>query len=239
MKTMRQMMVAVVATAISLVSSAVFAAPLELAGVGQTVTDVSELAAYDGVTNSSGGNPALLTFNVATDMAYAGTISGNIKVVKMGNGMLDLSGSNTYTGGTQVDDGRLVASSLTAFGATTGAIQVNSDCNGYAQGNGVVQSNNVTCVAFNCAGEFAYPINTSAWTTPSAGPNGYGGIVYYNVAVMVRGVTLSGKITGGGLSVHFGGLSWKDNADSPSGSSGELTISGDIDCGDTDTVYLE
>ena len=206
------------------------AADLDLNGVDRTVTDVAELAGYDCVTNSS-DTLATLTFNVATDMAYAGTISGNIRLVKMGNGMLDLSGASTYTGGTQIDDGRLVASSLTAFGATTGAIQVNSDCNGYAQGTGSTQSNNVTCVAFNCAGEFAYPINTSAWTTPSAMPNGWAGVVYYNVAVTVQGVTLSGKITGGGLSVHFGGLSWKDNADSPSGSGG-LTISGDIDCGE-------
>lgn len=232
MNKIKHMMVAVVATVIALVSNAVFAASLDLNGAARTVTDIADLAAYDGVTNSSGGNPATLTFDVATDMAYAGTISGNIKVVKAGNGMLDLSGENTYTGGTQIDDGRLVASSLTAFGATTGAIQVNSDCNGYAQGTGSTQSNNVTCVAFNCAGEFAYPINTSAWTTPSAGPNGYGGVVYYNVAVMVQGVTLSGKITGGGLSVHFGGLNWAANADLPSGSSGGLTISGDIDCGE-------
>jgi len=216
------------AMAAGLVGSAQ-AADLDLNGVDTTVTDVASLAAYDGVTNSS-DTLATLTFDVATDMAYVGAISGNIKVVKMGNGMLDLSGASTYTGGTQIDDGRLVASSLTAFGATTGAIQVNSDCNGYAQGTGYAQSNNVTCVAFNCAGEFAYPINTSAWKTPSAGPNGYGGVVYYNVAVMVQGVTLSGKITGGGLSVHFGGLDWDANASTPSGSGG-LTISGDIDCG--------
>ena len=228
---MKRKLMAMIAAVAACVAGTAFAAPLDLNGVDRTVTDVSELAAYDdGVTNSS-DTLATLTFNVATDMAYAGTISGNIKVVKMGNGMLDLSGSNTYTGGTQIDDGRLVASSLTAFGATTGAIQVNSDCNGYAQGTGSTQSNNVTCVAFNCAGEFAYPINTSAWTTPSARPNGWAGVVYYNVAVTVQGVTLSGKITGGGLSVHFGGLSWKDNADLPSGSGG-LTISGDIDCGE-------
>ena len=208
----------------------VTAATLDLEGVNKTVTDVAELAAYDGVTNSSGGDPVTLTFNLATDMSYAGTISGNIRLVKNGNGFLNLSGNNTYTGGTQIDHGRLVASSLTAFGATTGAITVNSDCNLYSSGTSATCSNRVTCVVFGCAGDFAYPINTSTWTYPDKAASGYSGIRYYNVAVTVRGVTLSGKITGGGLSVHFGGLKWAANAPAATGS-GSLTISGDIDCG--------
>ena len=208
--------------------SGVHAATLDLAGVGTNITDVAELADYDCVTNSVGGDPVTLTFNLATDMAYAGTISGNIRLVKNGNGFLNLSGNNTYTGGTQIDDGRLIASSLTAFGATTGAITVNSDCNGYNSYEPISYSNNVVCVVFGCAGNFAYPINTSAWTNPTKKPNGYAGITYYNVAVTVDGVTLSGKITGGGLSVHFGGLEWSPNASTAG--SGSLTISGDIDC---------
>ena len=211
----------------------VTAATLDLEGVNKTVTDVAELAAYDGVTNSSGGDPVTLTFNLATDMAYAGTISGNIRLVKNGNGFLNLSGSNTYTGGTQIDDGRLIASSLTAFGATSGAIQVNSDCNQYSSGTGATESNRVTCVVFGCAGNFAYPINTSTWTNPDKPANGYSGIRYYNIAVTVSGVVLSGAITGGGLSVHFGSLGWKvSSADPSGGTSASLTISGDIDCRD-------
>ncbi len=226
MNKIKHMMVAVVASAIAVLTNVVFAASRDLNGAAITVTDVAELAAYDGVTNSSGGDPATLTFDVATDMAYAGTISGNIKVVKEGTGMLDLSGDSTYTGGTVINQGRLMASSLTAFGAATGAIQVNSDCQQTS-----MASNKVTCVVFNAAGTFAYPINTSAWTNPSEGPLGAAGQRQYNVAVTVRGVTLSGKITGGGLSVHFGGLNWEAKADQPTGS-GELTISGDIDCGE-------
>ncbi len=203
------------------------AADLDLNGADQTVTDVAELAGYDGVKNSS-DTLATLTFNVATDMAYAGTISGNIKVVKEGTGMLDLSGSNTYTGGTEINQGRLMASSLTAFGAATGAIQVNSDCQ-----QSDMNSNKVTCVVFNAAGTFAYPINTSAWTTPANGPSGEAGMRQYNVAVLGQGTktTLSGKITGGGLAVHFGGLLWDGNGGGGALSKSDtLEISGDIDC---------
>ena len=152
----------------------VVAATLDLEGVSTNITDVAELAAYDGVTNSSVGDPATLTFDIATDMEYAGTISGNIKVVKEGTGMLDLldlSGSNTYTGGTVINQGRLMASSVTAFGATNGAITVNSDCQ-----QSDMNTNKVTCVVFNAVGTFAYPINTSAWTNPSEGPLGGAGV---------------------------------------------------------------
>ena len=222
MKRKLMTMIAVVAVC---VAGSAFAALLDLNGVDRTVTDVADLAGYEGVTNSS-ETQAKLTFNVATDMAYAGMISGNIRLVKEGTGMLDLSGDSSYTGGTEINQGRLMASSLTAFGDVSGAISVKSDCQQTS-----MTSNKVTCVVFNAAGEFAYPINTSAWTRPAEGPDGEGGKHQYNVAVLGSGTTttLSGKITGGGLSVHFGGLHWENHAAKPSSGS-ELEISGEIDC---------
>lgn len=214
----------------------VVAAPVDLAGADMNVEDAAGFAELaDGVTNSSGGEPVTLTFDISSDMEYAGKISGNIKLVKKGVGMLTLSGDNDYTGGTVIGGydgstytvgGRLRANSLTAFGAASGAITVNSNCQ---QSN--MASNKVTCVVFNAAGTFAYPINTSTWTTPANGPSGEAGKRQYNVAVPGSGAktTLSGKITGGGLSVHFGSLEWTSNAPRPpEGSS--LEISGDIDC---------
>ena len=96
----------------------VAAAPLDLNGTDRTVTDVAEISAYDGVTNSA-ATLATLTFNNSGSVVqeYAGVISGNIKLVKDGGKFkLRLSGANTYTGGTLIKKGILVAGSATACG---------------------------------------------------------------------------------------------------------------------------
>jgi hypothetical protein len=94
----------------------------------------------------------------------------------------------------------------------------------------------VTCVVFNVAGgTFAYPINTSVWPNPGAGPSGETGMRQYNVAVTADEITLSGRITGGSLSVHSGVLNWESNAaevDDTGAENRKTTISGDICCPD-------
>ena len=105
------------------------AADLDLAGVDRTVTDVADLSGYDGVTNSSGGDPVTLTFTITTDASYAGTISGNIKVVKEGAAALTFSADNSYSGGTQVNNGKLIGTSDNPFGNdhANNPIYVNTD----------------------------------------------------------------------------------------------------------------
>ena len=100
----RLMTFAVLAVAASATSSA---AMLDLAGTGMTVSDVTTLASYDGVTNSS-ATAATLTFNIADNQAYSKTIGGKVAVVKAGAGTLDLGAvARTYSGGTQVNAGIL------------------------------------------------------------------------------------------------------------------------------------
>ena len=84
------------------------AAMLDLAGTDMTVADVTDLASYDGVTNSS-ATAATLMFNIADDQAYDLTIGGNVAVVKAGAGTLSLGKADrTFTGGTTVSQGKLV-----------------------------------------------------------------------------------------------------------------------------------
>ncbi|BCH66035.1 phospholipid phosphatase [Agrobacterium vitis] len=50
------------------------------------------------------------------DDTWKNPISGKGKLTKQGSGTLTLSANNSWTGGTVIEDGRLVAQSLTAFG---------------------------------------------------------------------------------------------------------------------------
>ncbi|EPS4686958.1 autotransporter-associated beta strand repeat-containing protein [Salmonella enterica subsp. enterica] len=56
------------------------------------------------------------TLELNTGGTFSNTISGSGQVVKSGDKTLTLSGSNTYTGGTTISDGTLVASNVEALG---------------------------------------------------------------------------------------------------------------------------
>ncbi|EBO3574441.1 ShdA, partial [Salmonella enterica subsp. enterica serovar Senftenberg] len=59
-------------------------------------------------------NDAVLELN--TGGTFDNVISGSGQVVKSGDDALTLSGANTYTGGTTINDGTLVATSVDALG---------------------------------------------------------------------------------------------------------------------------
>ncbi|ECM8418655.1 AIDA autotransporter, partial [Salmonella enterica subsp. enterica serovar Kentucky] len=56
------------------------------------------------------------TLELNTGGKFDNAISGSGNVVKSGADTLTLSGSNTYTGGTTINDGTLVATSVDALG---------------------------------------------------------------------------------------------------------------------------
>ncbi|MGA1262039.1 MAG: autotransporter-associated beta strand repeat-containing protein, partial [Ilumatobacteraceae bacterium] len=83
-----------------------------------------------GVLSGAGGTLALgsgktltSSFNSASN-AFLATISGDGAFAKAGSGTLMLAGNNTYTGGTTLSGGELIAGDLNAFG--TGFINVGS-----------------------------------------------------------------------------------------------------------------
>ncbi|ELD6945870.1 autotransporter-associated beta strand repeat-containing protein [Salmonella enterica] len=98
---------------------------------GDDVLTLSGANSYSGGTTISGGTliatsvDALgsgdVTDNAVLELNTGGTfdnaISGSGQVVKSGDKTLTLSGSNTYTGGTTINDGTLVATSVDALGS--------------------------------------------------------------------------------------------------------------------------
>ncbi|MDK9579900.1 autotransporter-associated beta strand repeat-containing protein, partial [Salmonella enterica subsp. enterica serovar Rissen] len=80
-----------------------------ISGGTLVATNVDALGSGD-VTNN-----AVLELN--TGGTFDNAISGSGQVVKSGDETLTLSGSNTYTGGTTINDGTLIATSVDALGS--------------------------------------------------------------------------------------------------------------------------
>ncbi|EDQ2562737.1 hypothetical protein ZX68_004893, partial [Salmonella enterica subsp. enterica] len=107
-----------------------------ISGSGQVVKSGDDVLTLSGANSYSGGTlisdgtlvasnvEALgtgdVTDNATLELNTGGTfdnvISGSGQVVKSGDDTLTLSGSNTYTGGTLISDGTLVATSVDALG---------------------------------------------------------------------------------------------------------------------------
>ncbi|ECO4188045.1 autotransporter outer membrane beta-barrel domain-containing protein [Salmonella enterica] len=107
-----------------------------ISGSGQVVKSGDDVLTLSGANSYSGGSLISGGTLVATNVEALGTgdvtnnavlelntggtfdnvISGSGQVVKSGDGTLTLSGSNTYTGGTTISSGTLVATSVEALG---------------------------------------------------------------------------------------------------------------------------
>ena len=190
--------------------------------------EVTSLSGYESVCNS--GAAATLTVNLAADETFSRTISGPVKLVKTGTKTLTLSGDNTYTGGTEINGGKLIAGSATAFGIPTdnAAVQVNSDCTPAS-----ASESGVTAVGIAVT-TFGYNLNFSDWDDhmgrpKTTGQDGYKAM--YNVWVCVGNVTMSGKLTGGDVAIRQASNAW-GGIDKVAA----LTISGDVEL--TGTFYV-
>jgi fibronectin-binding autotransporter adhesin len=99
---------------------------LDLVTFSPTVGTISGSAGA--VITSATNGVATLTGSSASDSTYAGIITGSVALVKEGTGTLTLTGSNTYTRGTTINSGSLVANigtSGTSIGSGTATINPN------------------------------------------------------------------------------------------------------------------
>ncbi len=89
------------------------------ASFNQTVAGIASESGL-GVVNNAGAAVSTFTVNNAVENTYAGVLSGNLNFTKKGIGSLALSGVNTYTGTTDVQEGTLfVNNSHTGTGLVT------------------------------------------------------------------------------------------------------------------------
>jgi len=99
---------------------------LDLNTFSETINGLSGAGTIDTV---AGGSPVLTVGNNDGTGTFSGIIknsAGNLALTKTGAGTMILSGTNTYSGGTTVEDGSLLANNTGGSGAGSGTVSVNS-----------------------------------------------------------------------------------------------------------------
>jgi autotransporter-associated beta strand protein len=188
---------------------------------GGTTISAGTLSVGDGGTSGSitGNvtNNAVLAFNRSDAITYAGVISGAGSVKKMGAGTLSLTGANTYSGGTTVQQGTLSIGSVISTGYIANNATVTfSHATGQGFSGTIAGTGNVVKLG---AGRFTLTgaLTHSGGTTVSAGilqvgssnATGHlGGNVVNNSAVEFARpgdlVTYAGNMSGTGLLLKSG-----------------------------------
>ena len=112
-----------------------------------------ELGSIEGNGNVFLNDSDLVVGNNNLSTVFSGVISDSGAFTKLGEGMLELSSANTYTGVTTLDAGGLVINNTTGSGTGTGALQVNG---GILAGSGII-AGAVTVGTGSGAGAFLTP----------------------------------------------------------------------------------
>ncbi len=102
-------------------------ATLDLNGASQNIAGLSGGGVIGGEVKFGATAGTTLTVNASANTSYDGVISGTGAIVKEGAGMLTLSGANSYTGATTINNGTVRIASGGALGTTAGNTVVAGD----------------------------------------------------------------------------------------------------------------
>lgn len=190
-------------------------------------------------------NNAVLVFNQTVDGTFSGNISGSGLLTKDGAGALTLTGTNTYTGGTEVNGGTLVIAAPEALGSgpvTFGGGVLRFDYAGSldrpitvspggftADANGNTELMSAPLAGsgpFTKAGAGSLNLTgNSPLTGPTsvqAGHLAVNGSLANSTVTVQNGATVGGNGTIGGLIIQNGGFA------APGNSIGRLSVAGNM-----------
>ena len=195
-----------------------------------------------GTTNSLQGaivNDAIVEFEQAFDGEFDGAMSGTGSVIKSGTGTVEFTAANTYTGGTTVNAGTLVADDDAALGA--GALTVNGGLLAIGGSNDV----NVAVTALSGSGGAIEIAASSALIVDQATDTTFGGALTGDGFLQKTGggtLSFDGAALGGAaLEVTEGGLALASE-DVVAGAEALVVDGGHVTLGanqTTDTMVLQ
>ena len=145
------------------------------------------------VTAGLGGDFALMSGGLSNSAGTAG-------LVKTGNGLLELAGANSYNGGTQIDAGNVVFTSLAAIPSGSGTILINAPgaLNVTGAYSTLTSWLNSGMISVNSTGALA--LSGAIKTIATMGS--YGGL---SLGAVAAGATYSGTLTPSGSTYNLGG----------------------------------
>ena len=178
-------------------------------GTGALSFNGGTLEALAGITSaktiSIAGGGAVFLADAGTSSILSGSISGAGSFAKIGQGTLTLTGSNTYSGGTALDNGALIVAATNALG--TGPVTVNDPTllqidphvtitNAIAISNGGTLINGGTIQVSATAGGPAAAITTSVGATIT---NESGGMIMGFGLIAIQTTSGTATITNSGV----------------------------------------
>lgn len=184
-----------------------------------TVTDGTLQLGNGGTTGSITGditvsNGATFAFNRSNNFTFGGVVSGAGRVLQAGSGVLTLTGTNTYTGGTRIDSGTLSVSSNANLGDASGGVTL---------AGGSLRLSNNTATAFNRA----VTVTADSGVVSNRSSNGAG--VTHTLGTLSIGantlsVTRGSSATSGTGGITFGATTLTGNTTFNVGSNARLTL---------------
>ena len=163
---------------------------LDMQGYSATVASLSGAAGLITNINGTGNSPVLTVNQQSVNTTYSGRLSDGatpLGLLKGGSGMLTLSASNGYSGGTRILAGTLQVRNSAALGSSSGALAVNGgtlDLGGYS----------VTVASFSGGG--SYVTNSSGTASLTVNQSGN---TTFNGTLSNGAGTLALLKSGGGL----------------------------------------
>lgn len=165
---------------------------LNMNSFSETVGSISSSGSINNLTG--GGTPTLQFGGNNTSTTFSGVISnttGTLSLIKEGTGSITLSGSNTYTGSTEVrSGGTLILSNVAALGTVAGGLDVKSGATLDLNGINYATAEPLTIVGTGVSAAGAM-INSNATAATYAGAISLGSATTFTAN---NQITLTGNI---------------------------------------------